>query len=119
MTVHFTTATVMVETIDTTTRHLADKLVNKYGSQAHEYISYCMSTFPFDSKLLFYSFAMNGEFEAVGTHVRCLLGAPKMTKTDALPLLLKPFSVLSHPYLFSLPPYSSVFSEAAQASGYG
>ena len=36
MTVHFTTATVMVETIDNTTRHLADKLVNKYGSQAHE-----------------------------------------------------------------------------------
>ena len=46
MTVHFTTATVMVETIDTTTRHLADKLVNKYGSQAHEY----MSTLPFDSR---------------------------------------------------------------------
>ena len=46
MTVHFTTATVMVETIDNTTRHLADKLVNKYGSQAHEY----MSTLPFDSK---------------------------------------------------------------------
>jgi uncharacterized BrkB/YihY/UPF0761 family membrane protein len=28
MTVHFTTAMAMVETIDTTTRHLADKLVN-------------------------------------------------------------------------------------------
>ena len=46
MTVHFTTATVMVETIDTTTRHLADKLVNMVA-KLHEYV---VSTLPFDSK---------------------------------------------------------------------
>ena len=46
MTVYFTTATAMVETIDTTTRHLADKLVNMVA----KLLEYVVSTLPFDSK---------------------------------------------------------------------